>query len=111
MSYRFSREFFGPSQHALTASSATTSPIPYRSAAGGVLFVDAAAGGATTITWWAAPEPGKSASQLFDASGNAITTAIAVGTSRSIPDALYGAHMLVPVLNAGTATVTFTGKS
>lgn len=111
MSYRFQREWFGPQSLSLTASSSTTETIPYRCAAGGALFVQAVAGGAATITWWAAPSPGTAPVQILDGSGNPVTTAITAGTVRLIPDALYGLPVLVPVLNAGTATVTFTGKS
>lgn len=111
MSYRFQREWFGPQAVSLTASSATTEAIPYRCAAGGALFVGSVSGGAATITWWAAPSPGATAVQVLDGSGNPVTTAITAGTVRLIPDALYGLPVLVPVLNAGTASVTFTGKS
>lgn len=109
--YRFERNWAGPQSLSLTSSPSTTQRIQYRSSAGGVLFVSAIAGGAATITWWAAQEPGSEASQVLDASGNAITTAITAGTVRLIPDSLYGCHTLVPVVNAGTATVTYTGKS
>jgi hypothetical protein len=111
MSMRMQREYFGPSFVPLTASASTTERIPYRNAAGGVLTVGSVAGGATTITWWSMTEPGATPVQILDVSGNAVTTTITANTVRLIPDSLYGCHILVPVLNAGTASVTYTGKS
>lgn len=73
-------------------------------------MVDALAGGATTITWWVADNPGTTPMQLYGTDGNAITTAIVSGRAYVLPDGLFGAHQIVPVLNAGTASVRFTGK-
>jgi len=92
-----------------TASAATSPKIPFGSAAGGVLIVDAVASGATTLTWHVAfgqeltPRP-------LNADGAGVTTTIAANNAYALPDALFGAPFIVAVTNAGTATFRVSVK-
>lgn len=92
-----------------TASASTSPKIPFGAAAGGTLIVDAVTGGAATLTWYVAygqedtPRP-------LNAGGSGVTTAIAVDSAYTLPDALYGAPYIVAVADAGTATFRVSVK-
>ena len=98
---------------ATTANVAGVSParISYGGAAGGVVFVTAKDAGATTLTWYAAFEPGGTLYPATDASGNALTVTIVAGKAYEIPGALYGAIEIAPVTNSATATIVVNLKS
>jgi len=84
-------------------SSASTSPkLPFGSAAGGIIIVDAVSS-ATSITWHVAFGPELTPRPL-NADGSAVTTTIAANNAYTLPDALFGAQYIVAVTNAGTAT-------
>ena len=89
----------------------TPARIPYGGAAGGVVFVTAKDAGATTLTWYAAYEPGGAIHPATDASGNALTVTITAGRAYEIPGALYGAMEIIPVTNSATATLIVNLKS
>lgn len=110
MSARIQREnaSFGPIS--LTASATTSAKIPYRTMAGGLIFVTSVAG-ATSINWYVASGDEATPVALADASGNAVSTPIVSGKSYEFPGSLYGAQVVVPVLNAGTATATVNVKA
>lgn len=100
----------GVTGQVVATNSASTSPkIPFGSAAGGVLIVDAVASGATTITWHVAfgqeltPAP-------VNADGAGVTTTIAANQAYVLPDALFAAPFIVAVTNAGTATFRLSVK-
>jgi hypothetical protein len=110
MSARIQREnsTFGPVS--LTASAATSARIPYRTMAGGVIFVTAVSG-AASISWFVAPDDNTTPVALADAAGNAVSTPIVAGKGYEFPGSLYGAQVVCPVLNAGTATATINVKA
>lgn len=92
-----------------TASGSTSPKIPYGAASGGMLFVDAVASGANTITWYAAASQ-EDTSVPANADGSGVTTAIAASNAYALPDALFGAPFIVAVTNAGTATFRISVK-
>lgn len=92
----------------LTNSASTTAKIPFGPAAGGVIIVDAVSG-AASINWYVAFGPELTPVPL-NADGAAATTAITVSNAYPIPDAAFGAPFVVPVLNAGTATIRVSLK-
>lgn len=92
----------------LTASASTTARIPFGAMAGAVFSVESVSG-ATTINWYIAM--GQETTPLVANDGTAaVTTAIAVNTVYPVPDALFAAPFLVPVLNSGTATIRIAAK-
>lgn len=93
---------------ALTGSGSTTARLPFGAAASGMVAVTALAT-ATKIIWHAAFTPSGTPVPLYSG-GSAVETAIAVDRAYPIPDACLAAPFLVPVLDAGTATVTAAVK-
>lgn len=110
MSARIQREnqTFGPVS--LTAAAATSARIAYGTMAGGLIFVTAVSG-AASISWHVAADNNTTPVPLADAAGNAVSTPIVAGRSYEFPGALYGAQVVVPVLNAGTATAVINLKA
>ena len=110
MSARIQREnqTFGPVS--LTAAAATSARIPYGTMAGGLIFVTAVSG-AASINWYVASDNNTTPVALADAAGNAVSTPIVSGKSYEFPGALYGAQVVCPVLNAGTATAVINLKA
>lgn len=93
---------------ALTNSSSTTVRLPFGAAAGGMVNVTALSG-ATKIVWHVAFLPeGTPVALLSD--GAAVETAIIASRAYPIPDACFAAPFLIPVLDAGTATVSVAVK-
>lgn len=92
-----------------TASTSTSARIPWSANAGGMLFVSAVAGGATTVTWYAATDPEATPLPVIDGGAN-VTTTIAAGRAYYVPDSLFSAPFVMAVTNAGTATVIFSVK-
>jgi hypothetical protein len=88
----------------LTDSATTSGKIPFGPASGGVVIVDTLAGGANTINWHVAFGPELTPRPLYDGA-TAITTAVAAGRAYAIPDAAFAAGLVIPVLNAGTASI------
>jgi hypothetical protein len=91
-----------------TNSAATSPKIPFSSAAGGVIIVDAVSS-ATTLTWHIAFGPELTPVPL-NADGSGVTTTIAAGNAYTLPDALFAAPFIVAVTNAGTATFRMSVK-
>lgn len=92
----------------LTADPTTSARIPYGAVAGGMVFVDALATG-TKIIWYAAPARGDSAYPVYDFN-NLQETYISASRAYPVPDGCYSAPFLVPVLDAGTATISLSVK-
>ena len=92
-----------------TNSASTSARIPWSANAGGMVFVTAVDSGATTITWYAASDPEAPPVPVIDG-GNNVTTTIASGRAYYIPDSLFAAPFIMPVTNAGTATLTVSAK-
>lgn len=104
------RSFSSLPSLSLGTTAAGTAKIPYRGMAGGVLFTNAVTG-ATTITWHVAYDEASTPVPLIDASGNSVTTSIVQGRGYEFPAAAYGAVVVCPVINTGSATVAATLKS
>lgn len=87
----------------------TSARIPFSRGAGGVITVGATAG-STQIQWYAAPSDTATPVPIFSG-GNAVTTALTVG-AHPFPDATFGCHTVVPVVNGISsvdATITIKG--
>lgn len=92
-----------------TNTPSTSHRIPFAHGAGGVITVGATAG-STQIQWYAAPHSSAAPVPIF-AGGNAVTTALTVG-AHPFPDATFGCHTVVPVVNGVSpvdATITVKG--
>lgn len=93
----------------LTDSASTSAKIPFGPAGGGVIIVDSAQGGATTITWHAVFTPEGVPRPLYSDDA-AVQTEIEANRAYPIPDACFASPMVVPVLNAGTSTIRVSLK-
>lgn len=92
----------------LTASASTTARIPFGAMAGAVFSVESVSG-ATRIDWFVAM--GQETTPMVANDGSsAVSTSITVSTVYPVPDALFAAPFLVPVLNSGTATIRIAAK-
>lgn len=94
--------------YSLTASASTTARIPF-AAMGGALFSVEAVSGATSINWFVAMGAELTPLAANDGS-SAVSTTISLNTVYPVPDALFAAPFLVPVLNSGTATIRMAFK-
>lgn len=98
----------------LTTNPATSAKLSISSFAGAFMFCGAGPASAT-VTWYVAqslddPAP----AQAYAADGTAITTPnVQFGSPNkayAVPDSLFGAQFLVPVLSTGSGQVTFSVK-
>jgi hypothetical protein len=86
-----------------TSTAASSPKIPFGAAAGGVLIVDAVAGGATSLAWHVAFGPESTPVPANDGTAD-VTTTIVANKAYPLPDAVFAAPFIVAVTNAGTAT-------
>lgn len=91
----------------LTANASTTARIPFGAMAGAMFSVEAVSG-ATSINWYVAM--GAELTPVAANDGAAVTTSIALNNAYPVPDSLFAAPFLVPVLNSGTATIRMAFK-
>ena len=94
-----------------TSSASTSAGISLSLASGACVLVDAVDGGASSVTFYikeAANNP--SSYLLVDAAGNPISQNIAAGEAFPLPTETFAASLVVPVTNAGTATLRYTCK-
>jgi|NOAtaT_7_FD_contig_21_11752181_length_1160_multi_5_in_0_out_0_2 hypothetical protein len=97
----------------LTASVATTAGFSLNIAAGGMLLLDSkSAAGTITISFYVkGDERFSDTYQLVDSSGAAITqTVTAAGQAFPLPDGLFAARFILPVVSSGTAVVRYATK-
>lgn len=112
MPYTIDRSSLAAGPFSITASAATSAKLSAAGFAGAFVFVDSLSGGSANIVWHvaktlddAAPVP------AYGADAAAITTpGIQQGRAYAMPDALFGAQFIVPVLSAGTGTVSICLK-
>lgn len=93
---------------ACTNSASTTARIPFSATSGATIALTAVAT-AVKIAWHVAMAPEGTPVPLYNADG-AVETTIAVDRAYAIPDECFAAPFLVPVLDAGTATLTIAVK-
>lgn len=97
----------------LTNSVSTTQGFSLNIAAGGMLLVDSkSAGGSITISFYVkGDERFPETYQLVDSSGVAITQTITANNQAfALPDGLFAARFILPVLSSGTAVVRYVTK-
>jgi hypothetical protein len=92
-----------------TSSVTTSARIPWGANAGGMMFVSAVAGGATTITWYAAQDAESTPVPVVDAGAN-VTTAVTASKAYYVPDSLFSAPFVMAVTNAGTVSFAMAVK-
>lgn len=97
----------------LTNDVATTGGFSLNLAAGGMLMVDSkSAGGSITISFYVKSDDRYPDTYLLVAAdGTQVTqTVTAAGQCFSLPDGLFGARYVLPVVSSGTATVRCVTK-
>ena len=94
----------------VATNSASTSPsVMFGAVAGGLLVVDAVAGGASKISWYTHLEPSDTAVPVY-ADGQAVETDVQAGRAYPLPDAVFAGQFLKAVTNAGTVTFRISVK-
>ena len=94
-----------------TSSVSTSAGISLSLASGACVLVDEVNGGATSVTFYIKEAPNNpTAYLLVDASGSPITQNIAAGEAFPLPTETFAASLVVPVTNAGAATLRYTCK-
>ncbi len=94
---------------ALTTSDTTTPELLYGHAAGGTIFIPAASS-ITTLTYYAAKDPGGTYLPLQTSAGVAVTQTVAAGRAYDMPAACYGCRGLKIKANAaGTVQISLKG--
>lgn len=97
----------------LTNSVSTTGGFAFGPSAGAMLLIDSksAAGGITVSFYVKAQDRLAETYQLVDSSGAAVTqTVTAAGQCFPIPDGLFAAGYVLPVVSSGTAVVRVITK-
>lgn len=84
-------------------TAAASTEIIFGSYAGGMVFLPAGVG-VTTITWYAAEQPGGTYLVAYDEDGVAVTQTVSHTKAYAIPSALHGARAIKAVASAGTAS-------
>lgn len=92
----------------LTNSASTTARLQFGACAGGIIIVDSVAS-ATSIAWHAALTPTDTPAPVY-VDGAALTTAISASRAYPVPDALFASAFVVPVTDAGTASIRLSTK-
>lgn len=93
----------------LTDTASTSARIPFGPAGGGIIIVDSVAGSANKITWHAVFTQAGTPQPIYD-DGDVVETAIAASRAYPIPDACFASPIVVPVLNADTASIRVSLK-
>lgn len=93
---------------AITADPATSARIPYGAVAGGTVFIESLSTG-TKITWYVAAGRDSSAVPLYDYN-NISETFVSANRAYPVPDGCFAVPFVIPVLDAGTATASFSVK-
>jgi len=89
----------------LTNSAATSAKIPFGPASGGNVVIDTLVTG-VSITWHGAMNSTDTPGRVYGADGTILAAVTVAATGfYPIPDACFGCPFVVPVLNAGTATI------
>lgn len=98
---------------ALTNSAATSAGFSMAGSAGAMVFVDTVSGGATSLTFAAKTDP-TSATAFTLIPGDDTTPVsqpIAAGVAFDLPSGLFAARWIIPVTNAGTASIRVVVKT
>jgi len=109
MAHRITREFLTTTSIVATNSASSSPRVQFAAMAGGVAFVTAVSS-ATKIVWHAAIDAASTPVPLLDSAGAAVETPVTAGKAYALPDATFGASILCPVTDAGTATITVALK-
>lgn len=93
----------------LTNSASTTARVPFGPAGGGIIVVDSVTGSANKITWHASLSQSDTPQPIWN-DGAVVETSIAASRAYPIPDACFASPIVVPVLNADTASIRVSLK-
>jgi len=93
----------------LTGAAGTSAKIPFGPAGGGIIVVDSVTGSANKITWHACLAPSDTPQPIYS-EGSVVETSIAASRAYPIPDACFASPIVVPVLNADTASIRVSLK-
>lgn len=97
----------------LTNSASTSAGFSMGGSAGAMVYVVSVAGGATSLTFSVKADPADSSTFSFvpSTSTSAVLQPIAAGVCFELPAGLFAARFVIPVTNAGTASVRVVVKS
>lgn len=111
MSYKIEHRSYVTDTYTLTADPATSARVAYGAVAGGIMLPVSVAG-TPTVTWYVATSPTATPVPIQDAGANVTTAINSTGGNKAyyVPDALFSAQFIVPVLSTGTCTATFMLK-
>lgn len=111
MPYTIDRNSLSAGPFTAKNSAATSARISLAGYAGGMVFVEAITGASDTISWYVAKSlDGADTWSVRGSDGSQLTTAVVNGRAYAIPEALYGAQFIVPVMGNGDATLSVTVK-
>lgn len=97
--------------YTITADPATSARVPYGASAGAIMLPTGVAG-TPTVTWYVAATPTSTPVPIQDAGANVTTAINSTGSNKAyyVPDSLFAAAFIVPVLSTGTCSATFIVK-
>ena len=107
-----SRNGSAPDQISITADPATSAGFSVNGAVGVVIYLDTVTT-ATTMTFYLKTDSKESVSyQLVDSSNAAVSQGLTQGKCFALPTlSVWGARYVIPVVNAGSATIRVTVKA
>jgi hypothetical protein len=93
----------------ITQYPATTALIPYGAVSGGILRIQLASPGATTVSWMVCDGPQDDGVALRE-NGNLVQTNIESNAAYPFPDACYAARYLRIISNTATISASYCVK-
>lgn len=97
---------------ALTNSASTSAGFSMAGGAGAIVLVESVSGAASlTFSVKADPSSATAFSFIPDGSTTAVSQPIAAGVAFDLPGGLFAARWIIPVTNAGTATIRVVVKT
>lgn len=111
MPYTIDRNSLAAGPFTATTNPDNSARISLAGYAGGLLFVESITGASDTISWYVAKDLTNTQTwSVRGSDGTQLTTAVVNGRAYAIPEALYGAQFIVPVMGGGNATLSVTVK-
>jgi len=98
---------------AATNSAATSAGFSMAGGAGALVLVSSVSGGASALTFVVKSDPASADNFTFipDSSTTAVSQPISAGVAFELPGGLFAARWVIPVTNAGTASIRVVVKT
>jgi hypothetical protein len=111
MSVKIEHQLYVTDTYAITSDPLTSGRVSYAAAGGGIMLPTGVTG-TPTITWYVSATAVSTPVPIQEAGANVTTAINSTGGNKAyyVPDALFAAAFVIPVLSTGTCSATFMLK-